>query len=105
MHGIRSCMRGPVKARALARLRWPNQVRRRGSGRASPGESAWSLAELLGDLPDLGVNVLEVGHERLGPRLHFDEAEVVLAIETRGPGRCEEVIGALSAPGHILAFT
>ena len=44
-----------------------------------------SLAKLLGDLADLGANVLEVGHERLGPRLNVDEAEVVLVVETRGP--------------------
>jgi threonine dehydratase len=63
-----------------------------------------SLAKLLGDLADLGANVLEVGHERLGPRLHVDEAEVVLVVETRGPDHCEEVIGALRAAGYTLAF-
>jgi len=63
-----------------------------------------SLAKLLGDLADLGANVLEVGHERLGPRLHVDEAEVVLVVETRGPDHCEEVIGALRAAGYMLAF-
>jgi threonine dehydratase len=64
-----------------------------------------SLAKLLGDLADLGANVLEVGHERLGPRLHVDEAEVVLVVETRGPAHCEEVIGALRAAGYTLAFS
>ena len=64
-----------------------------------------SLAKLLGDLADLGANVLEVGHERLGPRLHMDEAEVILVVETRGPAHCEEVIGALRAAGYTLAFT
>jgi len=63
-----------------------------------------SLATLLGDLADLGANVLEIGHERLGPRLHVDEAEVVLKVETRGPVHCEEVIGALRAAGYTLAF-
>ena len=63
-----------------------------------------SLAKLLGDLADLGANVLEVGHERLGPRLHVDEAEVVLVVETRGPAHCEEVIGTLRAVGYTLAF-
>jgi threonine dehydratase len=63
-----------------------------------------SLAELLGDLSDLGANVLEVGHERLAPRLHVDEAEVVLVLETRGPAHCEEVIGALRSAGYNLAF-
>ena len=63
-----------------------------------------SLAKLLGDLADLGANVLEIGHERLAPRLHVDEAEVVLQVETRGPEHCEEVIAALRAVGYALAF-
>ena len=63
-----------------------------------------SLAKLLGDLADLGANVLEVAHERLAPRLHVDEAEVVLQVETRGPEHCAEVIGALRAVGYTLAF-
>ncbi len=64
-----------------------------------------SLAKLLGDVADLGANVLEVGHERLGLRLRVDEAEVVLVVETRGPAHCEELIGALRAEGYTLAFT
>jgi threonine dehydratase len=63
-----------------------------------------SLAKLLADLADLGANVLDVAHERLAPRLHVDEAEVVLQIETRGPEHCEEVIAALRAAGYTLAF-
>jgi threonine dehydratase len=63
-----------------------------------------SLAKLLGDLADLGANVLEVGHERLGPRLHVEEAEVVLVVETRGPEHCDEVIGALRSAGYTLTF-
>ena len=63
-----------------------------------------SLAKLLGDLAGLGANVLDVSHDRLTPRLHVDEAEVVLQIETRGPAHCEEVISALRAAGYTLAF-
>jgi threonine dehydratase len=63
-----------------------------------------SLAKLLAGLADLGANVLDVAHERLAPRLHVDEAEVVLQIETRGPEHCEEVIAALRAAGYSLAF-
>ena len=37
------------------------------------------------DLPDLGANVLEVGHDRLAPRLDVDEVEPVLQIETAAP--------------------
>ena len=63
-----------------------------------------SLAKLLGDLADLGANVLEVGHERLAPRLHVNEVEVVLQVETRGPEHCGEVIAALRDAGYSLAF-
>ena len=64
-----------------------------------------SLATLLADLADLGANVLEVGHERLAPRLHVNEVEVALQVETRGPEHCGDVIGALRAEGYTLAFT
>ena len=60
--------------------------------------------KLLANLADLGANVLEVGHERLAPRLHVDEVEVVLQVETRGPEHCAEVIAALRAAGYTLAF-
>ena len=63
-----------------------------------------SLAKLLTDLADLGANVLEVGHDRLAPRLDVDEVEVVLQIETRGPEHCGEVIAGLRAAGYTLAF-
>lgn len=63
-----------------------------------------SLATLLADLADLGANVIEVGHERLAPRLDVNEVEVVLQVETRGPEHCGEVIGALRAAGYTLAF-
>ena len=48
--------------------------------------------------------MLDVGHERLAPRLHVDEVEVVLQVETRGPAHCGEVIAALRAAGYTLAF-
>jgi threonine dehydratase len=63
-----------------------------------------SLASLLGALADLGANVLEVSHERLARSLHVDEVEVVLQVETRGPGHCDEVKAALRASGYTLFF-
>jgi len=48
--------------------------------------------------------VLEVSHERLAPRLHVDEVEVVLQVETRGPEHCANVISALRGAGYTLAF-
>ena len=63
-----------------------------------------SLARLLGDLADLGANVLEIGHERLTPRLNVDEVEVVLQVETRGPEHCGDVIAKLRGAGYTLHF-
>jgi threonine dehydratase len=65
-----------------------------------PGE----LARLLGLLADSGANVLDVEHLRLGPKLHLDEVEVGLQLETRGPDHCDDVLGRLRAAGYPLAF-
>jgi threonine dehydratase len=51
-----------------------------------PGE----LAKLLGTLASSGANVLDVEHVRTGPKLHLDEVEVALQLETRGPDHCDE---------------
>ena len=63
-----------------------------------------TLATLMADLAGLGANVLDVGHERLAAKLHVDEVEVVVQVETRGPEHCAEVIEALRAAGYTLAF-
>lgn len=63
-----------------------------------------SLARLLSELAGMGANVLDVSHERLTPRLHMDEAEVVLQVETRGPEHSEEVVVKLRASGYTLTF-
>ena len=65
-----------------------------------PGE----LARLLGILADSGANVLDVEHQRTGPKLHLDEVEVALQLETRGSGHCDEVLAALRAEGYPLVF-
>ncbi|HEX6452467.1 MAG TPA: threonine ammonia-lyase [Trebonia sp.] len=64
-----------------------------------------SLAALLGYLADLGANVLEVSHERLGPSLRVDEVQVVLQVETRGPEHCADVKEKLKAAGYTLDFS
>ncbi|WP_327047934.1 threonine ammonia-lyase [Microbispora sp. NBC_01189] len=61
-----------------------------------------ALAVLLSRLADLGVNVLDVVHERFGSRLHLDEAEVLLHLETRGPAHGDEVLGALRRHGYRI---
>ena len=63
-----------------------------------------ALATLLRELAGLGANVLDIVHERVAPQLHVDEAEVLLQVETRGPGHCEEVISQLRRAGYTLFF-
>jgi threonine dehydratase len=64
-----------------------------------------SLAGLLSDIADLGANVLEVSHERLGPGLRVDEVEVILHVETRGPEHCADVKAKLLDAGYALVFS
>jgi threonine dehydratase len=63
-----------------------------------------ALATLLAELAGLGANVLDVVHERVTPGLHVDEVEVLLQVETRGPGHCDSVIGQLRQSGYKLVF-
>ncbi|HEY3733317.1 MAG TPA: threonine ammonia-lyase [Streptosporangiaceae bacterium] len=63
-----------------------------------------ALAALLAELADLGANVLDIVHERVSLRLHVDEVEVLLQLETRGPGHCDEVISRLRRSGYTLIF-
>jgi threonine dehydratase len=65
-----------------------------------PGE----LARLLGVLAETAANVLDVEHLRTGPKLHLDEVEVALQLETRGPEHCDEVLARLRAAGYPLVF-
>jgi threonine dehydratase len=63
-----------------------------------------ALSALLAEVAGMGANVLDVVHERVTPGLHVDEVEVLLQVETRGPGHCENVIGQLRASGYNLSF-
>jgi len=65
-----------------------------------PGE----LARLLGELAAFGANVLDVEHVRTGPKLHLDEVEVALQLETRGPDHCDDVLSRLREAGYPLIF-
>jgi threonine dehydratase len=64
-----------------------------------PGE----LAKLLAELAASGGNVLDVEHSRTGPKLHLDEVEVALQLETRGAQHCLDVLGHLRAAGYPLS--
>jgi threonine dehydratase len=64
-----------------------------------------ALAGLLAELAGLGANILDVVHERFTPHLHVDEVEVLLQVETKGPGHCENVISKLRRSGYPLLFS
>jgi threonine dehydratase len=61
-----------------------------------------SLAVLLRLVGDLGANVLDVEHSRVGGALRLGEADVALDLETRGPEHCAQVISALHAAGYTV---
>jgi len=63
-----------------------------------PGE----LAKLLGELAASEANVLDVEHVRTGPKLHLDEVEVAVQLETRGPDHCAAVLDRLKAVGYPI---
>ena len=58
------------------------------------------LARLLTEVGATGANVLEVVHERISPRLHLDEVEVHLQLETRGAAHAEQVLIRLRERGY-----
>lgn len=64
-----------------------------------------ALATLLSELAAADANVLEIEHQRTNPRLHVDEVEVAIQIETRGPRHCDDVLARLRAAGYTLLFS
>jgi threonine dehydratase len=64
-----------------------------------------ALALLLSELAAADANVLEIEHLRTTPRLHLDEVEVAIQIETRGPRHCDDVLARLRAAGYTLLFS
>jgi len=58
------------------------------------------LAKLLCELAEVEANVLDVIHERTSARLHLDEVEVALQVETRGPQHAERVLARLRECGY-----
>ena len=65
-----------------------------------PGE----LAKLLGELAGSEANVLDVEHVRTGPKLHLDEVEVAVQLETRGPDHCAAVLARLRDVGYPITL-
>ena len=63
------------------------------------------LAAMLAELASTGANVLEVIHERTSARLHLDEVEVALRVETRGAQHREEILTRLESAGYVVNFS
>jgi threonine dehydratase len=62
-----------------------------------------SLATLLVRVGELGANVIDVVHSRLGPSVAIGEVNVWLSLETRGSEHCAEVVQSLRAGGFHVA--
>ena len=58
------------------------------------------LAALIGQIADVGANILEVVHERTSSSLLIDEVEVLLSMETRGEQHTALVFERLRAQGY-----
>jgi threonine dehydratase len=58
-----------------------------------------SLAALLSLVGQLGGNVVDVEHSRVGSSLSLGDVEVALRLETRGVEHCAEIVEALTASG------
>lgn len=62
-----------------------------------------ALSRLLAVVSESGASVLDVVHSRTAPKLGLDEVEVMLTVETRGPGHREEVLAALGSAGFAVS--
>lgn len=60
------------------------------------------LHSLLGVIADAGANVVGVEHYREGPRLHLEEVEVAIQVETRGPVHVRDLENRLSEAGYVV---
>lgn len=85
--------RGLVRDGRLARLRVRVEDR--------PG----ALASLTRLLAEQGANVLTLEHRRGVPGLWLTEAEIDLALETRGREHVAELVGALAREGYAVGRT
>jgi threonine dehydratase len=71
--------------------------------RVRVGDRPGALAELLALVGSLGANVLDVEHSRISDTLPLGDVEVALALETRGPEHCAELVDALRVAGHAVS--
>ena len=57
---------------------------------------------MLSCVSGLGANVLDVEHSRISGSLDLGEADIVLALETRGPEHCKDLEIALTDAGYTV---
>lgn len=62
-----------------------------------------ALAALTADIAELGLNVLDVEHHRVGLQLGVDSVEVTLTLETRDPEHRDEAVSMLGAKGYTVS--
>jgi threonine dehydratase len=74
------------------------------SFRARISDRPGGLVGLLSEIAASGANIIEVAHARTGPKLHLDEVEVAVQIETRGSEHCDAVLSRLRKAGYPLNF-
>jgi threonine dehydratase len=63
-----------------------------------PGE----LHRLLGLIAETGASIVGVEHHREGVAVHLGEVDVILQLETRGPGHIQELSERLNAEGYVI---
>lgn len=59
-----------------------------------------ALAQLANVLSQLKANIFQVSHDRHKSSLPIGEAEVILDLETRGPGHIDEILNCLEEEGY-----
>ena len=59
-----------------------------------------ALHKLLGLIAGLGANIVGVEHHREGVRIHVNDVDVALQIETKGPDHIEELVARLAEAGY-----
>ncbi len=59
-----------------------------------------ALARLTQVLSEIGANIFQVSHDRHKSSLPLGEAEVIIDLETRGPGHIQEVLLVLEEEGY-----
>ena len=63
-----------------------------------PGE----LHRLLGLVAEKAANIVGVEHHRAGVKVHLEQVDVALQVETRGPEHIAELVEHLTAHGYVV---